>query len=526
MFGMSLASEHLQKLLANRMRDLLAKLSENHMYGIAVGVGLTLMIQSSGAVTSMLVGLGSAGVVSLSQVMSVILGTTIGTTFTVQLLSFNIAQYGMPIFSFAFIIYFIAHKKALKHTMSVVMGFGLIFWGLELIGIGTHSLREAEFFIDFLGFLKENPLMAIIATSAFTAVVHSSAVTIGFAMSLAGSGMIGLEDAIYWVYGANIGTTATALLAAAGGNYVGKQVAWAHCLYKVLGVGLFFVFTHFIASILDFDSIERNVANAHTVFNVLTAIIFFPFITKGSVIIEKIFPPSRSEKQFGVKFLDRSDFQSATVAIAHAERELLRLGDIVATMIRDSMDLFVDDNEELIESIRERDNKVDLLNKEIHLFLASYMDEVDGGGVNKQMMRMLSFASDLESAADVIDNNLMPLSQKKHALKLEFSHEGWEELYQLHGIVSQLAAMSLSCFQLQDKDLAAKILKTKRKVRKLEKHMKESHIERIVKGQKNSINTSSIHLDVLGEYRRIVGLMSNHIYHILKSEGYFTRNHE
>jgi len=167
MFGMSLASEHLQKLLANRMRDLLAKLSENHMYGIAVGVGLTLMIQSSGAVTSMLVGLGSAGVVSLSQVMSVILGTTIGTTFTVQLLSFNIAQYGMPIFSFAFIIYFIAHKKALKHTMSVVMGFGLIFWGLELIGIGTHSLREAEFFIDFLGFLKENPLMAIIATSAF-----------------------------------------------------------------------------------------------------------------------------------------------------------------------------------------------------------------------------------------------------------------------------------------------------------------------------------------------------------------------
>ncbi len=526
MFGMSLASDHLQKLLANRMRDLLAKLSENHFYGILVGVGLTLMIQSSGAVTSMLVGLGSAGVVSLSQVMSVILGTTIGTTFTVQLLSFNVAQYGMSIFSFSFVIYFLTQKRALKNVMAVIMGFGLIFWGLELIGIGTNTLRQAKFFMELIDFLKENPLVTILVTSIFTAIVHSSAVTIGFAMSLASTGAIELYDAVFWVYGANIGTTATALLAAAGGNYVGKQVAWAHCLYKVIGVAIFYLFTSQMAELILSSNIERDVANVHTAFNFLAAIIFYPFIMRGAVLIEKLFPPSKKEKQFGVKYLDRGDFQSATVAIAHAERELFRMGDIVATMVRDSIDLFVDENPDIEDSIRERDNKVDLLNKEINLFLARYMDEVEGGGVNKQMMRIMSFASELESAADVIDNNILALSQKKHALKLEFSKEGWAELYELHGEVTKIAPMTISCFQLQDAKLAEKLLKTKRKVRNLEKKMKMSHIERIVKGQKDSINTSSIHLDVLGEYRRIVSLLTNHIYHILKDDGRFSASSE
>ncbi|MCB0356527.1 MAG: Na/Pi symporter, partial [Bdellovibrionales bacterium] len=174
MFGMNLASESLQKLTANRTRELLSKVTNRPYIGVLVGVALTVIIQSSGAVTSMLVGLASAGVIKLHQVMSLIIGTAIGTTVTVQILSLNIAQYGLPAFSGAFVVYFLTRNKLLKHSMQVVMGFGLIFWGLELIGLGTLSLREMDYFINALQTFKENPLLTILVSAIFTAVVHSS----------------------------------------------------------------------------------------------------------------------------------------------------------------------------------------------------------------------------------------------------------------------------------------------------------------------------------------------------------------
>lgn len=302
MFGMRIASDSLQKLMANRMRDLIAHLSNRPFYGVVVGVVLTLMIQSSGAVTSMLVGLGSAGVITISQVMSVILGTTIGTTFTVQLLSLNIAQYGLLIFTLSFFVQFVSKNRSLKLVMSVFMGFGLIFWGLELISFGTQALKNLEMFSSILLSLSQNPFLTIILTAFFTAIVHSSVVTIGFAMSLAMSGSIDLVNATYWVYGANIGTTAIALIAAMGGNYVGKQVAWAHALYKVASVAIFYYFTSYFADVMTTDNPARDVANIHTVFNVLAAIVFYPFIGKGAKLIERLWQPSEYEKEFGVKY--------------------------------------------------------------------------------------------------------------------------------------------------------------------------------------------------------------------------------
>ncbi|MCH2534774.1 MAG: Na/Pi cotransporter family protein [Bdellovibrionales bacterium] len=517
LFGMQLASDNLQQLMANRMRDLMTKLVHKPFLGVLLGMSLTLMIQSSGAVTSMLVGLGSAGVITLRQVMSVLLGTAIGTTFTVQLLSFNVAQFGLPIFTMAFTIYFLNRKRTVRNVCGVFMGFGLIFWGLEVIGLGTVALRELKIFMDSLSFLSAHPLYTIILTSVFTAIVHSSAVTIGFAMTLAATNMISLTDAVFWVYGANIGTTATALLASAGGNYVGRQVAWAHCLYKVISVFVFYFFTQAFAEFMSTGAVERDVANIHTVFNIVAAAVFYPFIQHGAKGIEKLIAPTKADKIFGAKYLNRSDFESITVAIAHAERELLRMGDIVATMIRDSIDLFKDEDPELMDSIKERDTQVDILNKEINLFIAQHINEAKELET-RQFMKIMSYAADLETAADVIDNSLYDMAQKKHALKLEFSKEGWEELLDLYQEVTRLAPLSISCFQLQDPRLAQQILDTKRNIRKMEKQMRETHLERIVRGKKESINTSSIHLDVLSDYRRIVGLLSTHIYSILKDE--------
>ena len=514
MHGMGLASESLQKLAANRLRDLMVKLSDNPFLGVVVGVVLTVLIQSSGAVTSMLVGLGSAGVVTLSQVMAVILGSAIGTTLTVQLLSLNITEYGMPLFAFSFIVYFLTSKRAVRLVSAVVMGFGLIFWGLELIGWGTSELREAQFFMEFIDHLKMYPLLTVLVAAFFTAVVHSSAVTIGFAMSLAGAGLIDLSDAIYWVYGANLGTTATALVASAGGNYIGRQVAWANFFFKVVGVVIFYFATDLFAGLISSGAIGRDIANAHTIFNIVTVFAFFFFIKLGVRFITTLIPPKDKDKAFSVKYLNRSGITSSSVAIAHAQREVMRMGDIVISMIKDSIHLFENEDVDLEDSIRERDNRVDLLTKEINLFIARCLDENEGG--EQELMRIMSLATDLESVGDVIDNSLLHLSVRKHNLKLDFSSEGWADIKDFFDSVVPLAQMSMTCYQLKDEQLASKVIYHKRALRKKERLYRERHMERLVGAKTKTINTSSIHLDVLSDYRRIVGLMANHVYIHLK----------
>ncbi|MEK6556668.1 MAG: PhoU domain-containing protein, partial [Bdellovibrionota bacterium] len=260
-----------------------------------------------------------------------------------------------------------------------------------------------------------------------------------------------------------------------------------------------------------------DVANAHLLFNLLGALLFYPFVGYGVRQLEKWIQPRENERDFSVKYLDRVNFESPAICIAHAEREIMRMGDIVLSMLKDSITVLRDDNPDLIKEMRARDNKVDLLNREISLFITKYMESAESG-MHKQMIRLFSVAADLESAADVIDNSMLELAGKKHKLKVEFSDEGWKEIETMHNAVTEVAMMSLSCFQVQSRDLAEKVIQSKRDIRKLEKVMRESHISRLVKGRSDSINTSSIHMDVLSDYRRIVGLFSNHVYHLAKPD--------
>lgn len=515
MLGMNTASENLQKLAADRIRDIVTALAKKPFYGVFLGVCLTMILQSSGAVTSMLVGLGSAAVISLQQVMSVILGTAIGSTLTVQILSFDVAQFGLPTFALSFFVYFMARRRALKTAAAAVMGFGMLFFGLEMIKIGTANLRDMEQFQSMVHTLSENPFYATLLTAFFTAVVHSSAVTILLGMTLTAHGLISMHDCIYWIFGANIGTTATALMAAAGGNYVGRQVAWAHAIYKIVGVLIFFPFAGLIADWFSNGSVERDVANINTIYNLVAAVLFYPFIGKGAELVEKWFPPGPDEVQFSVKYLKKKDWESPSVIVAHAEREALRMADIVTGMIEESLKMFRREDPELIESIRRHDDQADLLARELNLYLAQQIDQAPEG-LRKQMLKLMYFVTDLEAAADVVDNQLLELAQKKHHLKVDFSDEGWRDLEELSTAVSQIAHMAIACYQTQDKDLAAKVIFHKRNIRKLEAKMRENHVTRLTKGTPESIRTSSIHLDVLGEYRRIVGLLSNHVYSLLK----------
>lgn len=509
-YGMGLASQSLEKLLAARITSLMNKVSDNNFLSIVVGVSLTTLMQSSGAVTSMLVGLGSARVINLRQVMGVIIGTAVGSTLTVQLISLNITHMALPAFALAFGFYFQTKKVGVKTAALAVMGFSLLLFGMQMMSIASHHFAENPLLNEFFQGIRDNPGYSLLISMLFCSFVHSSAVTVGLAMSLASAGAISIEDAMLWVYGANIGTTSTALIAAAGSNYIGKQVAWAHFFYKTISVLIFYPFTkYFIQFLSSFDTTPARItANSHLIFNLISAVLFFPFIDKGAKFIQKLFPKGPQD-EFGADFIGLNNYQSSALATSYAQREIMRTADIVHTMVVDSIRLFDNSDPTLIESIKDRDNKVDFLYRETKMFLLDHANK-SNTAVQQNVLNMIMFISDLERAADAIDINIVALAIKKHALRLEFSPEGWNDIKAMHGHVVKAASMAINAYQT--KDLCTDAIKLKRELAKLEINLRENHIGRLNRGMRDSINTSSIHLDLLSEYRRIASLLCNHAY--------------
>jgi phosphate:Na+ symporter len=512
LYGMSIASHSLEVLMAGRISLLLNRLSSSHFLAIVIGISLTTLLQSSGAVTSMLVGLGSAKVISLPQVMGVIIGTAIGSTLTVQLISMDIGQYALPTLIIAFAVYFFSKKQGLKTISSVFIGFSFLFLGLQMISTASHYYASLESLKETIQTVKSNPHLSLFLAIIFCAFVQSSAVTVGLVMSLVQAGVIGLDDAMFWVYGANIGTTSTALIAAVGSNHIGRQVAWAHFFYKTLSVLLFLlgpIHEYFVKFLQQFHtSAAREVANGHLIFNLISAAIFFPFIRPASRFIEKLFPKNPKE-DFTAEYLSMNNYQSTALAVSYANREIMRTADIVLSMIQDSIGLFDHADPSLIESIKDRDNKVDYLYRETKMFLLDHANK-STTAVHQDIMSMIMFLSDLERSADSIDINLVTLAIKKNALKLEFSREGWDEIKQMHAQVIRVAQLAINSYN--NKEMCEQTITIKRELARLEIQMRENHITRLNRGLRESINTSSIHLDLLSEYKRIASLLCTHAY--------------
>ncbi len=509
-YGSTMTSSSLEKLMASRITTLMNKVSSSHFLSITVGIVLTTILQSSGAVTSMLVDLGRARVIRLPQVMGIIIGTAIGSTITVQLISFNLLPYALPVFTLGFTVYFLTKKPTIKNMATVLMGFSLLFIGLAMISTSSHYFSKVEILQEFFQSIRNNSFYSFSAAVIFCAFVHSSAVTIGLAMSLASAGIISTQDAIIWVYGANIGTTSTALFAAVGSNYIGKQVAWAHFFYKTLSVVIFYPFTAYFLEFVELfsSSVTRTIANAHLIFNLASAVVFFPFIKKGAEMIEKLFPKSAAD-EFGAEFLTMNTYQNSSLAISYAQREIMRMADIVLNMIKDSVHLFETEDPMLVQSIKDRDNQVDFLYREIKMFLLDHANK-SNTVVHQNIMNMIMFISDLERAADSIDINIRTLAIKKHALKLEFSPQGLAEIQAMQSQVVKVASMGINAYD--NPKMCELAIQLKRELAKTELQYRENHIYRLNQGLRESINTSSIHLDLLSEYRRIASLLCNHAY--------------
>jgi phosphate:Na+ symporter len=503
LYGVRLVGEGLQRAAGTRLRHILQTLSGNRLKALAVGAGVTAVLQSSSATTVMLVGFASAGLLSLRQTIGVILGADVGTTVTVQLLAFDLLAVS-PLIVFLGWLASLA-KGTIGYVGRAVLGFGLLFLGIRLIAEGTAPLKESQLFRDVLAALIDQDILVLVIAAAFTALVHSSAATIGIAISLAAGGLMPIEGAIPVILGANVGTAATALLASAGTNVEARRVAVAHAAFKIAGALIFLPLMDGFAQLVRTtaaDDVPRQIANAHTLFNVALAVLFLPFAGMAADVITRLIP-EREERREGAIYLDRQLLDTPAVAIGQAVREVLRMGDLVVRSLKDSLRVLERDDEDLMKAISKRDDEIDRLEEDIKNYLTQLREQSLTPEQAERETALLFVVVDLEAVGDVIDKQLMELAEKKIRGNHRFSDQGLREIADLHAKVIENLELALAALASGDASIAEKVLRHKSPISELERRYRQSHLDRLRAGLKESIDTSSIHLDVLLALRQV-----------------------
>ncbi|HVO32007.1 MAG TPA: Na/Pi cotransporter family protein [bacterium] len=529
LFGMNLAKEGLQLVAGDRLRTILHSLTERRLMAVGVGAMATAIIQSSTATTVMLVGFASAGLITLTQAMGILLGADIGTTVTVQLISLHVTDYALWLVILGFVVGRVGASKKRIYVGQAILGFGFIFYSMALMVSATEPIRDSPALKTVLQTLADYPIYALAGAALLTAAIQSSAAVVGLVLSLALSGAMTLHAAVPMILGANIGTTATALLSSTGADVTGKRVAWAHVGFKVAGALLVFPFidqfvwvVHAWTDLLAHwtgrpeTGIARQVAWTHTIFNLGISAVFFPFVPLGANLLMRALPDKRAGKEeFRPKYLDPHALDTPALAFGSAVREMLRMADLVQEMLDDFATLLKTNDPDLIATIHAKDDLADMLDESIRVYLTKLSRGNFTEEQAKTEMQVIALTSDLENIGDIIDKHLLEICEKKIRLSVRFSEEGWNEILDFHGKVRENFVLAVTAYTNKDQELAHKVLRHKKRLAALEQELREAHIKRLHAGLKESFDTSSMHLDLLSNLRRINSYITGFAYAVL-----------
>ena len=519
LYGVRLVGEGLQRAAGTRLRHVLSTLTGDRFRALLVGAGVTAVLQSSSATTVMLVGFTSAGLLTLRQTIGVILGADIGTTVTVQLLAFNLLGFAPLVVFLGWLVY-TAFAGTAKYVGQAVLGFGFLFLGMKLIADGTAPLKESALFGDLFQALVAQPLILFLVAAVFSAVVRSSAATLGIALSFATSGLMNLDGAMAMIFGANVGTAATALVAAVGANAEARRVAAAHAIFKVVGVLIFLPFSVAFADLIRHttDDPARQIANAHSLFNLTLALVFLPFTRVAADIFTRLVPDT-GRRDVGAIYLNPNVLDTPAVAIGQATREVLRLGDVVLQSLRDSIVVFERDDERIMKEIIRRDDLIDRLEEDIKQYVVKLREHSLTEEQSQRESALLFTVVNLEEIGDVIEKDLMELADKKMRGHYRFSAQGWAEIVDLHTKVVENLELAISAVATQDPGIAEKVVRHKSNINLMERRLRQTHMERLHEGLRETIDTSSIHLDVLAALKRANSLVAGIAYAVLGQHG-------
>jgi phosphate:Na+ symporter len=513
LFGMDVMTQALKSAAGDYMKDILGKLTRNRFVGVGMGAFVTAIIQSSSVTTVILVGFISAGLMSMSQSVAVIIGANIGTTITAQILAFKVTKLALPIIAIGFTIAFTATRNNWKQYGMIILGLGLVFYGMAVMSTALNPLRSYEPFVQFMISMK-NPILGAAVGALFTAVVQSSSATTGILIVMASQGLIGLEPAIAIALGANIGTCVTAGLASIGKPREAVRAAVVHTLFNVAGVALWISFIPQLAELAYLISpaqeglagtermaaeTPRQIANVHTFFNVVNAFLFVGFTTQIARLVEWMIPdkPIKPDQAMLPKYLDKSLLSTPAIALETVRMELSRLGKRVSEMVSAIMPAAITGSRDELERVAAMDKVVDALHIAIIHFLGQISLVKLSTRQSEELMNLVEIANDLEHIGDRIATGMVTSAHKRIDEDVNVSPETAEVLIEYHAVVLETLDDALKSVAKQKTKLARRVRGRKKDFSQLSRSIAEHGFDRLTADAPNRLKTYAREMEVV-----------------------------
>jgi phosphate:Na+ symporter len=520
LYGLDLMASALKAVAGERMKEILASLTRNRFMGAVTGAIVTAIINSSSVTTVLLVGFISAGLMSLSQSIGVIMGANIGSTVTAQLIAFKVSEAALLFIACGFGMLFLSRLERVRQYGGMLMGLGLIFLGMGIMSEAMTPLRSYQPFLDIMAHL-ENPLIGILVGTLFTALIQSSAATTGIVIVLASQGLLNLPAGIALAFGANVGTCATALLAAIGKPREAVRAAVAHVVFNVAGVLLFVGLIDQLASVVQAISpshpdlagtarlsaeVPRQIANAHTLFNVLNTLIFIGFTGQIARLVEWLVPDRPLDEEALVvqaKYLDEELLTTPSLALDRARLEVLRMGERVQDMMTRILPAILSGNKGTLRDIERMDDDVDTL----HAYILDYLGKISRLTLTErqtqELMRLMEAVNDLENIGDTIETNLVVLGRERIDQGVSISQPTREVLGGLHGAVNKALQAAIQAVS-QKNDLAARtVTSMKQEISRIAESAAAHEAQRLVAAEPKRIPAYTIEIDIIEKLKRI-----------------------
>lgn len=519
LFGLEQLTSMLKSVAGTRMRNVLAKVTTNRFKAVLAGSFTTAIIQSSSVTTVLVVGFVSAGLMTLQQSIGIIMGASIGTTITAQVIAFKVTQYALVAVIIGFSMQFFSHNDRMKRYGMMVLGLGLVFYGMTMMGDATRPLRGYQPFIDLLTQM-DNPLLNILLSAAFTAVIQSSSATTGVIIVLGSQGLISLEQGIALVLGANIGTCVTALFAAIGTQRQGLRTALIHVMFNVAGVVLWFGFIDQLAQLSRWLSpatteltgtarlaadIPRQIANAHTIFNVGNTLVFIWFTGVFAKLVTMLVPEQRPTGPGTIepRFLNESLIDTPALALDAARMEIIRMASYVMLMVKQAGPVILTGSSTDLDRIQHLDEDVDILHASIVRYLGRISRRDLVGEETEVLHRYLNIATLYESIGDMVETDLVKLGHTRLARGVQVSPDTREIINLLAQKVIRALQTTSKAVDSGDSALAQQVIETKNEIQQIAEQISGRLVDRLIAEDPHRTSTYRAESQLVENYKRI-----------------------
>ncbi|MDB0440055.1 Na/Pi cotransporter family protein [Clostridioides difficile] len=509
LYGMNLMGEGLQKSAGTKLKKIIKLLTSNLFMGVLVGTGVTAVIQSSSATTVMVVGFVNAGIMTLKQAIGVIMGANIGTTVTAQLVSFDLTGMAPVALGIGIILYLFGNKPRIKNIAEILIGFGILFTGMDFMKMAVEPLRDYQGFTDLLVTFGNYPLLGLLLGFGITAIIQSSSASMGMLVALAAEGLIPLAAALPILYGQNIGTCVTSLLSSIGANKNARRAAMMHLIFNVLGTVIFLLLLNKpivnLVTSWDPSNVARQIANTHTLFNIISVLILLPFTKVIIKLAIKLVPDKAGDidedEAKTIKYIDDRMIETPSIALANTIKEALRMGEKAKESLNASMEALVEHSTEKIDKTYRREKLINDLQKAILNYLLKLSKAPLDDDSREVVDTLFNTVNDIERIGDHA-KNIAELSQVAIDSNISFSEEGQAELDVMYNKVVSAYTYALESMRTDDVDLACKVIKIEEQVDIMEKSCRANHMYRL-NNNLCSIENGVIYLDVISNLERI-----------------------